>query len=127
MSGSNVAKISEQTRRRETEPTARGRGRKDKSHNAIANMEARLAKVELVMADTREGVDLIEQGMEKGLEDLREHIQDLREKVLGSQVQPVSHEEFMSFQDKVMSMFASMKSKVEALVARMEARDQEVR
>ncbi|RVW23067.1 hypothetical protein CK203_102456 [Vitis vinifera] len=100
MSGSNVAKISEQTRRRETEPTARGRGRKDKSHNAIANMEARLAKVELVMADTREGVDLIEQGMEKGLEDLREHIQDLREKVLGSQVQPVSHEEFMSFQDK---------------------------
>ena len=39
----------------------------------------------------------------------------------------VSHEEFMSFQDKVMSMFASMKSKVEALVARMEARDQEVR
>ena len=121
MSGSNVAKISEQTRRRETEPTARGRGRKDKSHNAIANMEARLAKVELVMADTREGVDLIEQGMEKGLEDLREHIQDLREKVLGSQVQPVSHEEFMSFQDKVMSMFASMESRVEALVARMEA------
>ena len=33
----------------------------------------------------------------------------------------------MSFQDKVMSMFASMESKVEALVARMEARDQEVR
>ena len=47
--------------------------------------------------------------------------------MLGSQVQPVSHEEFMSFQDKVMSMFASMESKVEALVARMEARDQEVR
>ena len=49
-------------------------------------MEARLAKVELVMADTREGVDLIEQGMEKGLEDLREQIQDLRERVLVSQV-----------------------------------------
>ena len=32
-------------------------------------MEARLAKVELAMVDTREGVDLIEQGMEKGLED----------------------------------------------------------
>ncbi|RVX00152.1 hypothetical protein CK203_026596 [Vitis vinifera] len=66
-------------------------------------MEARLAKVELAMADTREGVDLIEQGMEKGLEDLREQIQDLREGVLVSQVQPVSHEEFMSFQDKVMT------------------------
>ena len=59
--------------------------------------------------------------MEKGLEDLREQIQDLREGVLGSQVQSVSHEEFMSFQDKVMSIFASMKSRVEALIARMEA------
>ena len=38
------------------------------------------------MADTRERVDSIEQGMEKGLEDLKEHIQDLREGVLGSQV-----------------------------------------
>ncbi|RVW13292.1 hypothetical protein CK203_103430 [Vitis vinifera] len=88
-------------------------------------MEAMLAKVELAMADTRERVDLIEQGMEKGLVDLREHIQDLREGMLASQVQPVSHNEFMSFQDKVMTMFASIKSRVEALVARMEARDQE--
>ena len=37
-------------------------------------MEARLAKMELAMVDTREGVDLIEQGMEKGIEDLREQI-----------------------------------------------------
>ena len=49
-------------------------------------MEARLAMVKLAMADTREGVDLIEQGMEKGLEDMREQIQDLCEGVLGSQV-----------------------------------------
>ena len=62
-------------------------------------MEAMLVKVELAMVDTREGVDLIKQGMEKGLEDLREQIQDLCEGVLGSQVQPVSHEEFMSFQE----------------------------
>ncbi|KAJ9682540.1 hypothetical protein PVL29_018458 [Vitis rotundifolia] len=127
MSGSNMDETSEQTRGRETEPTARGRGRKDKSRDAISNMEARLAKVELAMADTREGVDLIEQGMEKGLEDLKEQIQDLREGVLGSPVQPVSHEEFMSFQDKVMSMFASVESRMEALAARMEARDQEIR
>ncbi|RVW73357.1 hypothetical protein CK203_057766 [Vitis vinifera] len=79
MSGSNVEETSEQTRGREMEHTTRGRGRKDKSRDALANMEARLAKVELAMADTREGVDLIEQGMEKGLEDLREQIQDLRE------------------------------------------------
>ena len=59
--------------------------------------------------------------MKKGLEDLRKQIQDLREGVLGSQVQAVSHEEFMSFQDKVMSMFTSVESRVEALAVRMEA------
>ncbi|KAJ9689560.1 hypothetical protein PVL29_014977 [Vitis rotundifolia] len=127
MSGSNMDETSEQTRGRETEPTARGRGRKDKSRDAISNIEARLAKVELAMADTREGVDLIEQGMEKSLEDLRDQIQDLREGMLSSQVQPVSHEEFRSFQDKVMSMFASVESRMEALAARMDARDQEIR
>ena len=72
-------------------------------------------------------MDLIKQGMEKGLEDLKEQIQDLREGVLGSQVQSVSHEEFMSFQDKVMTMFASVESRMEALAARMDARDQEIR
>ena len=86
MSGSNVKKTNKQTRGRETKPTARDKGRKDKSHDAISNMEARLAKVELAMADTREVVDLIEQGMEKGLEDLRKQIQDIREGVLGPQV-----------------------------------------
>ena len=118
MSGSNVEESSEQTRGRETEPTAWDRGKKDKSRDAIANMEARLAKV-----DTRDGLDLIEQGMEKGLEDLREQIQDLREGVQVSQVQPMSHEEFMSFQEKVLSMLASMESRIEALAIRMESRD----
>ncbi|RVW82095.1 hypothetical protein CK203_052512 [Vitis vinifera] len=65
--------------------------------------------------------------MENGLEDLREQIQDLRERVLVSQVQPVSHEEFVSFQGKVLSMLASMESRIEALTTRMESRDQEVR
>ena len=82
--GSNVEESSEQTRGREIEPTARGRGNKDKSRDAVANMEARLVKVELAMEDTRERLDLIEQDMEKGLEDLREQIQDLCEKVLVS-------------------------------------------
>ena len=59
---------------RETKPITQGKGRKDKSHDAMANMEAKLAKVKLAMADTREGVDLIEQGMEKGLKDLRKQI-----------------------------------------------------
>ncbi|RVW89399.1 Oxysterol-binding protein-related protein 3C [Vitis vinifera] len=94
MSSSNMEEISEQTRGRETEPTARGRGKKDKSCDAVSNMEARLAKMELAMADTRE-------------------------------VQPVSHEEFVSFQGKVLSMLASMESRIEALATRMESRDQE--
>ncbi|KAL6314379.1 hypothetical protein AAG906_021437 [Vitis piasezkii] len=85
MSSSNVDETSEQTRGRETEPTARGRGRKDKSRDVIANMEVRLAKVELAMANTQERLDLIEQGMEKGMKDLREQIQDLREEILVSQ------------------------------------------
>ena len=111
-----MEKTSEQTCGRETKPTARGKGKKDKSRDVVANMEARLAKVELAMEDTREGLDLIEQGMEKGIKDLKEHIQDLREKMLVSQVQPVSQEEFVSFQEKVLSMLASMESRIEALV-----------
>ena len=53
--------------------------------------------------------------MEKGLEDLREEIQDHCERMVVSQVQLVSHEEFMPFQDKVMSMLASMGAMMEAL------------
>ena len=57
-----MEETSEPTRGREIEPTTwgKGRGRKDKSRDVIANMEARLAKVELAMVDTREGEDLIE-------------------------------------------------------------------
>nr|CAN70203.1 hypothetical protein VITISV_010325 [Vitis vinifera] len=72
MSGSNVEETSKQTRGRETELIAWVRVKKDKSRDAIANMEARLAKVKLAIVDTREELDLIEQGMEKGLKDLRE-------------------------------------------------------
>ena len=84
MLGSNVEETSEQTRGRETELIAWVRVKKDKSRDAIANMEARLAKVKLAIADTREELDLIEQGMEKGLKDLREQFQDLYERVLVS-------------------------------------------
>ena len=49
------------------------------------------------------------------MKDLREQIQDLREGMLVSQVQSMSHEEFVSFQEKVLSMLASMESRMEAL------------
>ena len=65
--------------------------------------------------------------MEKGIEDLKKKIQDLHEGMLVSQVQPVSHEEFMSFQEKVLSMLASMESMMEALATQMESWDQEIR
>ena len=39
----------------------------------------------------------------------------------------MSHEKFVSFQGKVLSMLASMESRTEALATRMESRDQEVR
>ena len=52
MSSSNVDETSEQTCGRETKPTSRGKCRKDKSCDSSANMEARVAKVELAMADT---------------------------------------------------------------------------
>ena len=59
ITGSNIEEISEQTRGRETKLIARGRGKKDKSCDAFANMEARLAKVELAMTDTWKGMNLI--------------------------------------------------------------------
>ena len=54
--------------------------------------------------------------------------------MLGSQVPTVSHEDFASFKDKVMSILTNMKSSMkglvtcmETLVTHMETRDQEVR
>ncbi|RVW40897.1 hypothetical protein CK203_076904 [Vitis vinifera] len=73
----------------------------------------------------RGGLDRVRHG--EGIRGSKEQIQDLRKGVLGSQVQPVSHEEFMSFQGKVISMFTSVESRMEALVACMEARDKEIR
>ena len=39
----------------------------------------------------------------------------------------MSHEEFVSFQENVLSMLASIESRMEALATRMESQDQEVR
>ena len=59
--------------------------------------------------------------MEKGIEDLKKKIQDLHEGMLVSQVQLVSHKEFVSFQEKVMSVLTSMESRMEALATWMES------
>ena len=74
------------------------------------------------MADTKAGMDLMEQSIEKAVEDLKVHIQDLQEGIQGSSVIVVSHEEFM----KVLDMLSSLESRVEVLTKHEEELRQEV-
>ena len=73
-----------------------------------------VARLELVMENTKEGLDPLEQSIEKGMEYLRGQIQDLQGGMEGSPVPVVLHEEFMAFQDNVLSMLASLEAKVDA-------------
>ena len=72
----------------------KGRGRKDKSRDAITSLDGQVARLELAMADTKEGLDLLEQSIKKGIEDLKGQIQDLQERMQCSPIPMVSHEEF---------------------------------
>ena len=108
ISSSHVEEVTEQVRGRDLDPPAKGRGKKDKSCEAISSLEGRIVKLELGVADTKEGMDLLEQSMEKAVEDLKVQIQDLQEGMQNSLVHTVSHEEFLIFQDKVLSMLASL-------------------
>ena len=90
MAGSLAEKICEQVWGRYLDPLAKGRGKKDKSRDAITSLDGRIAKLELAMVDTKEGLDLLEQSNEKGMEDLRGQIQDLQEGMQGSPVPMVS-------------------------------------
>ena len=74
------------------------------------------------MADTKEGVDMMEQSMEKAVEDLKVQIQDLQEDMQGSPVPVVSHEEFT----RVLEMLASLESRVEVLTKHEEKLREEV-
>ena len=78
------------------------------------------------MADTKKGIDFLEQSMEKAVEDLKVQIQDLQEGMQSSSIHAVSHEEFVTFQDKVLSMLASLESRVEVLTKHEEKLRQEV-
>ena len=64
--------------------------------------------------------------MEKAVEDLKVQIQDLQEGMQSSSIHAVSHEEFMTFQDRVLSMLASLESRVEVLTKHKEKLRQEV-
>ena len=78
------------------------------------------------MADTKKGMDFLEQSMEKAVEDIKVQIQDLQEGMQSSSIHAVSHEEFVNFQDRVLSMLASLESRVEVLTKHKEKRRQEV-
>ena len=78
------------------------------------------------MVDTKEGMDLLDQSMEKAVEDLKVQIPDLQERMQSSSVHAVSHEEFVTFQDKVLSMLASLESRVEVLTKHEEELRQEM-
>ena len=77
MAGSHVEEGGEQVRGKDSGPSTRGR--KDKSRDAISSLKGRFVRLELRVADTKEGMDFLEQSMEKAVEDLKVQIQDLQE------------------------------------------------
>ena len=99
MAGSHVEEGGEQVRGKDSGPSTRGR--KDKSRDAISSLKGRFVRLELGVADTKKGMDLLEQSMEKAVEDLKVQIQDLQEGMQSSSIHAVSHEEFVTFQDRV--------------------------
>ena len=124
MAGSHVEEGGEQVRGKDSGPSTRGR--KDKSRDAISSLEGRFVRLELGVADTKKGMDFLEQSMEKAVEDLKVQIQDLQEGMQSSSLHAVSHEEFVTFQERVLSMLASLESRVEVLTKHEEKLRQEV-
>ena len=124
MAGSHVEEGGEQVRGKDSGPSTRGR--KDKSRDAISSLEGRFVRLELGVADTKKGMDFLEQSKEKAVEDLKVQIQDLQEGMPRSSIHVVSHEGFVTFQDRVLSMLASLESRVEVLTKHEEKLRQEV-
>ena len=122
MASSHVEEVSEQVRGRDLYPPAKGRGKKDKSRDPLMSLDGRVTRLEVAMADTKEGMDLMDQSMEKAVEDLKVQIQNLQEGMHGSPVPVVSYEEFM----RVLDMLSSLESRVEVLTKHEEELRQEV-
>ena len=95
MASSHVEEGGEQVRGKDFGPSTRGR--KDKSRDAITSLEGRFIRLELGVADTKKGMDLLEKSTEKAVEDLKVQIQDLQEGMQSSSIHAVSYEEFVTF------------------------------
>ena len=63
MAGSHVEEGGEQVWGKDSGPSTRGT--KDKSRDAISSLEGRFIRLELGVADTKEGMDFLEQRMER--------------------------------------------------------------
>ena len=124
MTGSHVEEGGEQVWGKDSGPSTRGR--KDKSRDAISSLEGRFVRLELGVVDTKKGMYFLEQSMENAVEDRKVQIQDLQEGMQSSSIHAVSHEEFLTFQDRVLSMLASLESRVEVLTKHEEKLRQEV-
>ena len=75
MAGSHVEEGGKQVWGKDSGPSTRGR--KNKSRDAISSLEGRFIRLELGVADTKEGMDFLEQSMKKVVKDLKVQIQDL--------------------------------------------------
>ena len=69
MTSSHVEEGGEQVQGKDSSSSTRGR--KDKSRDAISSLEGRFFRLDFGVADTKEGMDLLEQSMEKVMEDLK--------------------------------------------------------
>ena len=124
MASSHVEEGDEQVQGKDSGPSTRGRN--DKSRDAISSLKGRFVRLKLGVADTKEGMDFLEQSMEKAVEDLKVQIQYLQEGMQSSSIHAVSHEEFVTFQDRVLSMLTSLESRVEVLTKHEEKLRKEV-
>ena len=77
IASSQVEEVVEQVRGRDPDPPAKGTGKKDKSRDPLTSLDSRVTRLEIAMADTKKGVDLMEQSKEKAVEDLKVQIQDI--------------------------------------------------
>ena len=87
MADSHVEEGGEQVRGKDSGPSTRGR--KDKSRDTISSLVGRFVKARVGCGRHQGGDGLLEQRMEKAVEDLKVQIQDLQEGMKSSSIHAV--------------------------------------
>ena len=67
MAGSHVEEVCEQVRGRDLDPPAKGEGGRDESRDALTSLDNSVARLKVAIANTKGGMDLMEQSMEKAM------------------------------------------------------------